>query len=166
MPVHLGSMPASVAAVLETYGESMEPGMQYAVNDPYHGGTHLNDLTLVRPVHHDGRLIGWVANRAHHADVGGEAPGSMLQLLTLSRFTPMVAVRVWVSVPSMTVAPVRAVVCAVRGSDPPTTRSDTADSASVLAVRWRTRPSLGWLLVWRVRPKLRRENAWGSFAGP
>lgn len=77
IPVHLGSMPASVAAVLDAYGESMEPGMQYAVNDPYHGGTHLNDLTLVRPVHLGRARIGWVANRAHHADVGGEAPGSM-----------------------------------------------------------------------------------------
>lgn len=77
IPVHLGSMPASVAAVLDVFGTDMEPNTQYAVNDPYHGGTHLNDLTLVRPVHHDGALIGWVANRAHHADVGGEAPGSM-----------------------------------------------------------------------------------------
>jgi N-methylhydantoinase B len=55
----------------------MEPETQYAVNDPYHGGTHLNDLTLVRPVFVQGALTGWVANRAHHADVGGEAPGSM-----------------------------------------------------------------------------------------
>ncbi len=77
IPVHLGSMPASVAAVLDTYGNSMEPGTQYAVNDPYHGGTHLNDLTLVRPVHSGRTRIGWVANRAHHADVGGESPGSM-----------------------------------------------------------------------------------------
>ncbi|NOY57269.1 MAG: hydantoinase B/oxoprolinase family protein [Actinobacteria bacterium] len=75
IPVHLGSMPASVAAVLDRLGA--EPGVQYAVNDPYHGGTHLNDLTLVRPVFASGILIGWVANRAHHADVGGEAPGSM-----------------------------------------------------------------------------------------
>jgi N-methylhydantoinase B len=77
IPVHLGSMPASVAAVLARYGAGMEPGLQYAVNDPYQGGTHLNDLTLVRPVFAGTRLIGWVANRAHHADVGGEAPGSM-----------------------------------------------------------------------------------------
>jgi N-methylhydantoinase B len=75
IPVHLGSMPASVAAVLRAFGA--EPGVQYAVNDPFHGGTHLNDLTLVRPVFVDGELVGWVANRAHHADVGGEAPGSM-----------------------------------------------------------------------------------------
>ncbi len=77
IPVHLGSMPASVAAVLAAFGEDTEPDTQYAVNDPYHGGTHLNDLTLVRPVHLRGSLVGWVANRAHHADVGGEAPGSM-----------------------------------------------------------------------------------------
>jgi N-methylhydantoinase B len=75
IPVHLGSMPASVAAVLEK--TDVQSGVQYAVNDPYHGGTHLNDLTLVRPVFAGADLIAWVANRAHHADVGGEAPGSM-----------------------------------------------------------------------------------------
>ncbi|MEN8113996.1 MAG: hydantoinase B/oxoprolinase family protein [Actinomycetota bacterium] len=77
IPVHLGSMPASVAAVLDLFGTDVEPGTQFAVNDPYAGGTHLNDLTLVRPVYVGGRLVAWVANRAHHADVGGEAPGSM-----------------------------------------------------------------------------------------
>ena len=77
IPVHLGSMPASVAAVLSRFGDGVEQDTQYAVNDPFFGGTHLNDLTLVRPVFLDRRLVGWVANRAHHADVGGEAPGSM-----------------------------------------------------------------------------------------
>jgi len=77
IPVHLGSMPASVRAVLDTFGENPEPDAQFAVNDPYRGGTHLNDLTIVRPVHIGSTLIGWVGNRAHHADVGGEAPGSM-----------------------------------------------------------------------------------------
>ncbi len=77
IPVHLGSMPASVLAVLDRFGTDVEPDVQYAVNDPYAGGTHLNDLTLVRPVFASGRLVAWVANRAHHADVGGEAPGSM-----------------------------------------------------------------------------------------
>ena len=77
IPVHLGSMPASVAAVVDRFGAGVEDGAQYAVNDPFYGGTHLNDLTLVRPVFYQGRLIGWAANRAHHADVGGEAPGSM-----------------------------------------------------------------------------------------
>ncbi|MGI9666815.1 MAG: hydantoinase B/oxoprolinase family protein [Acidimicrobiia bacterium] len=77
IPVHLGSMPASVRAVLAKFGSDPRPGQQFAVNDPYAGGTHLNDLTLVRAVHVDGIHVGWVANRAHHADVGGESPGSM-----------------------------------------------------------------------------------------
>ncbi|NLD78345.1 MAG: hydantoinase B/oxoprolinase family protein, partial [Acidimicrobiales bacterium] len=75
IPVHLGAMPASVEAVLERFEPA--PGIQYAVNDPFAGGTHLNDLTLVSPVFVDGSHVGWVGNRAHHADVGGEAPGSM-----------------------------------------------------------------------------------------
>ena len=96
IPVHLGSMPASVAAVLQH--THLESGVQYAVNDPFHGGTHLNDLTLVRPVHLGDELIGWVANRAHHADVGGEAPGSMPAHATSvdqegHRVAPVVAVR-------------------------------------------------------------------------
>ncbi|MGH8906148.1 MAG: hydantoinase B/oxoprolinase family protein [Egibacteraceae bacterium] len=77
IPVHLGSMPASVTAVLEAFGGELGPGQQAAVNDPYAGGTHLPDLTIVAPVWQDGRLLGYVANRAHHADVGGAAPGSM-----------------------------------------------------------------------------------------
>ena len=75
IPVHLGAMPASVRAVLARF--EPVPGVQYAVNDPFAGGTHLNDLTLVRPVFAGGQHLGWVGNRAHHADVGGEAPGSM-----------------------------------------------------------------------------------------
>ncbi len=77
IPVHLGSMPASVLAVIETFGDRLELDAQYAVNDPFHGGTHLNDLTLVRPVARGRDLVGWVANRAHHADVGGDATRSM-----------------------------------------------------------------------------------------
>ena len=77
IPVHLGSMPASVAAVVDAFGASLGPGEQAVVNDPYEGGTHLNDITVVAPCWVDGRLVGWVANRAHHADVGGDAPGSM-----------------------------------------------------------------------------------------
>lgn len=75
IPVHLGSMPESVKACIE--GFTPRPGDQYAVNDPFAGGTHLNDLTVVAPVFVDGVHVAWVANRAHHADVGGEAPGSM-----------------------------------------------------------------------------------------
>jgi N-methylhydantoinase B len=77
IPVHLGSMPASVAAALAAFPDGVPDGAQVAVNDPFAGGTHLNDLTLVAPCRVDGRLIGWAANRAHHADVGGMAPGSI-----------------------------------------------------------------------------------------
>ncbi|MGI8575077.1 MAG: hydantoinase B/oxoprolinase family protein [Egibacteraceae bacterium] len=78
IPVHLGSMPRSVEAVLERFSDALAPGMQALVNDPYAGGTHLPDLTLVAAVGDaDGVLLGYVANRAHHADVGGAAPGSM-----------------------------------------------------------------------------------------
>ncbi|MFZ4517352.1 MAG: hydantoinase B/oxoprolinase family protein [Microthrixaceae bacterium] len=77
IPVHLGSLPASVAAVIARFGTSLGPGEQAMVNDPYEGGTHLNDLTLVAPCWVDGELIGWAANRAHHADLGGAAPGSL-----------------------------------------------------------------------------------------
>ena len=75
IPVHLGSMPESVAACIDRFDPVA--GVQYAVNDPFEGGTHLNDLTLVAPVFAGGDHVAWVANRAHHADVGGEAPGSM-----------------------------------------------------------------------------------------
>ncbi len=81
IPVHLGSMPASVAAAiaaLAALGDEVVPGEQIVLNDPYAGGTHLNDITVVMPaVAGDGRLVGWVANRAHHADLGGAAPGSI-----------------------------------------------------------------------------------------
>lgn len=79
IPVHLGSMPASVRAAIGAFdaGRALAPGDQVILNDPFSGGTHLNDITLVAPCFVDGELIGWVANRAHHADVGGAAPGSM-----------------------------------------------------------------------------------------
>jgi N-methylhydantoinase B/oxoprolinase/acetone carboxylase alpha subunit len=78
IPVHLGSMPASVRAAIDAFGpDGIAPGEQVALNDPFAGGTHLNDLTLVAPCHVDGRLVGWAANRAHHADLGGGAPGSI-----------------------------------------------------------------------------------------
>jgi N-methylhydantoinase B len=74
--VHLGSTPLSVRAALTAH--RLEPGDVIALNDPYAGGTHLPDLTLVAPVHSArGRLLGFVANRAHHADIGGMTPGSM-----------------------------------------------------------------------------------------
>jgi N-methylhydantoinase B len=76
MPVHLGALPASVAAVLAELG-GLAPGDVAAVNDPFRGGTHLPDITVVAPVWEAGELVAHVAARAHHADVGGMAPGSM-----------------------------------------------------------------------------------------
>jgi N-methylhydantoinase B/oxoprolinase/acetone carboxylase alpha subunit len=77
IPVHLGSMPASVRAAIDVFGDALRPGDQVVLNDPFAGGTHLNDITLVAPCFADNHLVGWVANRAHHADVGGMAPGSI-----------------------------------------------------------------------------------------
>jgi N-methylhydantoinase B/oxoprolinase/acetone carboxylase alpha subunit len=78
IPVHLGSMPAAVRAAVEQCGADTGAGDQIVLNDPFAGGTHVNDVTFVMPVFaHSGELAGWVANRAHHADVGGMAPGSM-----------------------------------------------------------------------------------------
>jgi N-methylhydantoinase B/oxoprolinase/acetone carboxylase alpha subunit len=78
IPVHLGSMPASVQAAIDAFGDRVRPGDQIILNDPFAGGTHLNDITVVAPCFRDdGRLVGWAANRAHHADVGGMAPGSI-----------------------------------------------------------------------------------------
>ncbi len=75
IPVHLGSMPLSVAAVLEDL--DLGPGDVAILNDPFRGGTHLPDITMVRGVFAGGRRLFHVANRAHHADVGGARPGSM-----------------------------------------------------------------------------------------
>jgi N-methylhydantoinase B/oxoprolinase/acetone carboxylase alpha subunit len=77
IPVHLGSMPAAVDAAIRAAGDRVVPGDEILLNDPFAGGTHLNDITLVSPCFSRGTLVGWVANRAHHADVGGLAPGSM-----------------------------------------------------------------------------------------
>ncbi len=74
IPVHLGSMPDAVAAVLDL---EQEPGESWILNDPYRGGTHLPDITLISPVFVEEQLLGFAACRAHHADVGGEVPGSM-----------------------------------------------------------------------------------------
>ena len=74
IPVHLGAMPAAVAAVL---GEDHEPGRSWVLNDPYAGGTHLPDITVVTPVFAASDLLGFAASRAHHADVGARVPGSM-----------------------------------------------------------------------------------------
>ena len=79
MPVHLGSMGASVRAVIEARGARLGPGDAWLLNSPYHGGTHLPDMTVVTPVFIGGgeRPDFFVASRAHHADIGGMTPGSM-----------------------------------------------------------------------------------------
>jgi N-methylhydantoinase B len=75
IPVHLGAMPAAVAAVLH---EDHAPGVSWILNDPFAGGTHLPDITVITPAFApDGRLLGFAACRAHHADVGARVPGSM-----------------------------------------------------------------------------------------
>jgi N-methylhydantoinase B len=75
IPVHLGAMPAAVEAVLR---EDHAGGRSWVLNDPYRGGTHLPDITVITPVlDGDGTLLGFAASRAHHADVGGRVPGSM-----------------------------------------------------------------------------------------
>jgi N-methylhydantoinase B len=74
IPVHLGSMPEAVAAIL---GEEQRPGAAWILNDPYRGGTHLPDVTLISPVFAAGELLGFAASRAHHADIGGPTPGGM-----------------------------------------------------------------------------------------
>jgi N-methylhydantoinase B len=74
IPVHLGAMPDAVAAVRE---RDPVPGDVFVVNDPFAGGTHLPDVTLVSPVAPHGETVGFAVSRAHHADVGGSAPGSM-----------------------------------------------------------------------------------------
>jgi N-methylhydantoinase B len=74
IPVHLGAMPAAVAAVAD---ERQEPGDAWILNDPFRGGTHLPDITVISPIFCGGELAAFAASRAHHADVGGPTPGSM-----------------------------------------------------------------------------------------
>ncbi|MFD8447331.1 hydantoinase B/oxoprolinase family protein [Streptomyces globisporus] len=77
IPVHLGSMGESIKEVLRRNEGTLRPGDVYAVNDPYHGGTHLPDVTVVTPVSDEGKLRFLVASRGHHAEIGGITPGSM-----------------------------------------------------------------------------------------
>ncbi|RPH46129.1 MAG: 5-oxoprolinase, partial [Burkholderiales bacterium] len=79
MPVHLGSMGASVQAVIADNAGRIAPGDVFVLNDPYRGGTHLPDVTVVTPVFDEtgGTILFWVGSRGHHADIGGLTPGSM-----------------------------------------------------------------------------------------
>jgi N-methylhydantoinase B len=77
-PVHLGSMVEQVPKAVNAYGaENLGPGDMLLTNDPYPSGVHLNDVSLIAPVHAGGELLGYVANIAHHVDVGGGAPASI-----------------------------------------------------------------------------------------
>jgi N-methylhydantoinase B len=77
-PVHLGSMVEQTPRAIRDYGpENLRPGDVIITNDPFPSGVHLNDVSLISPVHHNGELLGYVANLAHHVDVGGGAPASI-----------------------------------------------------------------------------------------
>lgn len=80
IPVHLGSLPWGLAKTVdhcEREGIDLEPSSMIMVNNPYISGTHLNDVTVIRPIYHTNRLVGYAANKAHHSDVGGKVPGSI-----------------------------------------------------------------------------------------
>ena len=85
MPVHLGSMGESIKTVIRENAGRMQPGNVYALNDPYHGGTHLPDITVITPVYLDTSTepAFYVGSRGHHADIGGITPGSMPPFSTL-----------------------------------------------------------------------------------
>lgn len=76
--VHLGSFVELVPRAVEIYGvENLDPGDMLVINDPYSGGVHLNDVTVIAPMHYQGELVGYMASLAHHVDVGGGAPASV-----------------------------------------------------------------------------------------
>lgn len=77
MPVHLGSMGESIKTVIRENAGKMQPGDVYVLNDPYHGGTHLPDVTVITPVYLGSQPTFYVGSRGHHADIGGTTPGSM-----------------------------------------------------------------------------------------
>src|SRR6188474_2528356 len=77
-PVHLGSMVEQIPQAVRAYGAgNLAAGDVIVTNNPFPSGVHLNDVSLISPVHHDGELLGYVANLAHHVDVGGGAPASI-----------------------------------------------------------------------------------------
>ncbi len=82
IPVHLGAMPHSVKTILQEHERDIAEGDEFILNDPFRGGTHLPDITIATPIFHNGQLVGFAANRAHHSDVGGGTPGSMSSLST------------------------------------------------------------------------------------
>lgn len=95
--VHVGTLHFQCKAVIEEFGADINPGDVFAVNDPYRGGTHLNDVSFIRPIFSEGEIIGFAQNKGHWADIGGNVPGSFDVNATTHfseglRITP---VRVW-----------------------------------------------------------------------
>ncbi|MBV37598.1 MAG: 5-oxoprolinase, partial [Rhodospirillaceae bacterium] len=76
IPVHVGALPWAVKAVVDFFGDNVNPGDVFLLNDPYHGGSHLPDLTAFVPVFANGKILFWTINRAHHSDIGGATPGA------------------------------------------------------------------------------------------
>ena len=76
IPVHVGALPWAVRAVVDFFGDDVHPGDVFLLNDPYHGGSHLPDLTAFVPVFADDALLFWTVNRAHHSDIGGATYGA------------------------------------------------------------------------------------------
>src|SRR2546427_5617766 len=75
VPIHVGNLPWAVRSVAQAFQGRMAPGDLYLLNDPYHGGNHLPDLTVLLPVFAAGRLVFWSLNRAHQSDIGGSTHG-------------------------------------------------------------------------------------------
>ena len=74
-PVHISALPVAAEAVREYFGDDINEGDLFALNDPYFGGSHLPDITVIKPIFHDGRLLFYGVNRAHHSDIGGATHG-------------------------------------------------------------------------------------------
>ena len=73
--VHVGTLHFKAKAVIEAFGDDINPGDVFAINDPYLGGTHFNDVSILRPIFHDGEVIAYAQSNGHWADVGGSVPG-------------------------------------------------------------------------------------------
>ena len=75
IPVHVSALPIAGEAVLNTFGDDIHPGDMFVLNDPYNGGSHLPDITIIKPVFYEGEMLFLTVNRAHHSDVGGATHG-------------------------------------------------------------------------------------------
>ena len=95
--VHVGTLHFQCKAVLEQFGDDINEGDVFAVNDPYRGGTHFNDVSFIRPIFAEGKIIGYAQNKGHWADIGGNVPGSFDVNATehFSEGLRITPVRVW-----------------------------------------------------------------------